>query len=116
MIPFNGISHEVLSLRFPLVGAGMTFGLTEADLNLQVIIFQTYWRRWLAKKYVQKLREDCIRRQEWERQEELRKQKERAERIRKEWERRMNQKTKEDFDLLYAYLESKFMLRYFVFQ
>ena len=45
---------------------------------------------------------------EWERQEELRKQKERAERIKREWERRMNPKTKEDFDLLYAHLESKY--------
>ncbi|XP_073252451.1 IQ motif and ubiquitin-like domain-containing protein [Porites lutea] len=71
----------------------------------KVIILQTYWRRWLAKNYVQKLREDRIRRQEWERQEELRKQRERAERIRKEWERRMNPKTKEDFDLLYSHLE-----------
>lgn len=44
---------------------------------------------------------------EWERQEELRKQRERAERIKREWERRMNPKTKEDFDLLYAHLESK---------
>ena len=41
------------------------------------------------------------------RQEELRKQRERTERIRKEWERRMNPKTKEDFDLLYSHLESK---------
>lgn len=42
---------------------------------------------------------------EWERHEELRKQKERAERIKREWARRMNPKTKEDFDLLYAHLE-----------
>ena len=73
----------------------------------QVIILQIYWRRWLTENYVQKLREDRIRRQEWERQEELRKQRERAEIIRKEWERRMNPKTKEDLDLLYSPLESK---------
>ena len=73
----------------------------------QVIILQIYWRRWLTKNYVQKLREDRIRRQEWERQEELRKQRERAEIIRKEWERRKNPKRKEDFDLLYSPLESK---------
>ena len=46
-------------------------------------------------------------RMEWERQEELRKQRERAERIKREWERRMNPKTKEDFDLLFAHLESE---------
>lgn len=71
----------------------------------KVIILQTYWRRWLAKNYVQRLREDHMLRMEWERQEELRKQRERAERIKREWERRMNPKTKEDFDLLFAHLE-----------
>lgn len=71
----------------------------------KVIILQTYWRRWLAKNHVQRLREDRLRRMEWERHEELRKQKERAERIKREWARRMNPKTKEDFDLLYAHLE-----------
>ena len=45
------------------------------------------------------------------RQEELRKQRERTERIRKEWERRMNPKTKEDFDLLYSLLESKLIVK-----
>ncbi|XP_031550053.1 IQ and ubiquitin-like domain-containing protein [Actinia tenebrosa] len=71
----------------------------------KVIILQTYWRRWLAIKYVQNLKRDQHIRQEWERQEEIRKQKEKAERIRKEWDRRLNPKTKEDFDLLYAHLE-----------
>ena len=41
-------------------------------------------------------------------QEAIRKQKEREERIRREFERRMNPKTKEDFDLLYHTLESEF--------
>lgn len=43
---------------------------------------------------------------EWERQEELRKKKEKADRIKKEFERRMNPKSREDFDLLYHALES----------
>lgn len=45
---------------------------------------------------------------EWEKQEELKKRGEKELRIKKEFERRMNPKTKEDFDLLYAALESKF--------
>jgi hypothetical protein len=72
-----------------------------------VIILQTYWRRWLAMKYVQNLKRDQQLTQEWERQEEIRKQREKAERTRKEWDRRLNPKTKEDFDLLYTHLESK---------
>ena len=41
--------------------------------------------------------------------EEIRKKKEKADRIKKEFERRMNPKTKEDFDLLYHALESEFL-------
>lgn len=84
-------------------------GWPKFAFDFQVIVLQTYWRRWLAKNYVQRLREDRLRRMEWERQEELRKQKERAKRIKREWERRMNPKTKEDFDLLYAHLESEYI-------
>ncbi|XP_033745272.1 IQ and ubiquitin-like domain-containing protein [Pecten maximus] len=83
---------------------------TTADDHLdmmlhQVIIIQKYYRRWLAKRYVQKLKMDKQQRMEWERQEEIRKRKEKEERIKKEFERRMNPKTKEDFDLLYHALE-----------
>lgn len=60
----------------------------------------------MAKRYVEKLKEDKIQWLEWERQEELKKKKEKEERIKKEFERRMNPKTKEDFDLLYHALES----------
>lgn len=69
---------------------------------------QCHWRRWLATRYVHKLRLDKELRLEWERQEEIRKQKEMEDRIRKEFERRMNPRSKEDFDLLYAALESEF--------
>ena len=79
-----------------------------AHFALQVVIIQKYYRRWLAKRYVHRLKEDKLRRLEWERQEEIRKKKEKADRIKKEFERRMNPKTKEDFDLLYHALESKF--------
>ena len=71
------------------------------------MIIQKYYRRWLAKRYVEKVREDKEARIEWERQEELRKKKEKEDRIKKEFERRMNPKTKEDFDLLYHALESE---------
>ena len=70
-------------------------------------MLQKYYRRWLARKYVQKVRLDTERRLEWERQEELRKKNEKEERIRREFERRMNPKTREDFDLLYHALESE---------
>ena len=74
---------------------------------LQVLTIQKYYRRWLAKRYVEKVRDDKAKREEWERQEEIRKRKEKEDRIRHEFERRMNPKSKEDFDLLYHALESK---------
>ena len=75
---------------------------------VQIILIQKYYRRWLAKRYVNKLKEDRRKRLEWERLEEIRKQKEKEDRIKREFERRMQPKTKEDFDLLYAALESEF--------
>ena len=75
---------------------------------MQIILIQKYYRRWLAKRYVNKLKEDKRKRLEWERLEEIRKQKEKEDRIKREFERRMQPKTKEDFDLLYAALESEF--------
>ncbi|XP_074644757.1 IQ motif and ubiquitin-like domain-containing protein isoform X2 [Tubulanus polymorphus] len=71
----------------------------------KIIIIQKYYRRWLAQRYVHKLIEDKNRRLEWERQEQIRKKKEKEDRIKREFERRMNPKTKEDFDLLYHALE-----------
>lgn len=73
---------------------------------LQVVILQTYWRRWLAQRYVEGLRRDKLVRDEWERQEALRKEKAREMRAKRELNRRMNPRTKEDFELLYHALES----------
>ncbi|XP_070559447.1 IQ motif and ubiquitin-like domain-containing protein [Ptychodera flava] len=70
-----------------------------------VIILQSYFRRWKAKRTVENLKEDLARRLEWEREEEVRKIKEKGDRIKREFERRMNPKSKEDFDLLYHALE-----------
>lgn len=71
----------------------------------KVIVLQKYWRRWLAVRRVARLMEDKRKREEWEREEEIRKRKDKEDRFRKEFERRMNPKTKEDFDLLYSALE-----------
>ncbi|KAL3853468.1 hypothetical protein ACJMK2_017004 [Sinanodonta woodiana] len=71
----------------------------------KIIIIQKYYRRWLAKCYVQRLKEDKHKRLQWEHQEEIKRRKEKEDRIKKEFERRMNPKTKEDFDLLYHALE-----------
>lgn len=75
---------------------------------LKVIILQKYYRRWLAKRYVTKLKEDKARRLEWEREEEMRKKREKEERIKRDYARRLNPKTKADFDMLLHCLESMF--------
>lgn len=84
-------------------------------LVLQVIVLQSYFRRWQARNLVNELKLDRDRRMAWERQEEIRKRREKEERIKKEFERRMKPKTKEDFDLLYAALESKHINNGFIF-
>lgn len=71
----------------------------------KVIILQSYFRRWQAKRQVAKLKVDLAKRLAWEREEEIRKIKEKEVRIKREFERRMNPRTKEDFDLLYHALE-----------
>jgi len=72
---------------------------------VQVILLQSYWRRWLASVYVAGVRRDKLQREEWERQEVARRQQERLDRAKREFERRMNPKTKTDFDLLFHALE-----------
>ncbi|NWX16364.1 IQUB protein, partial [Aegotheles bennettii] len=70
-----------------------------------VIVLQTYFRRWHAINVVQNLREAKRLRLAWEAQEELRKKKEKEEKLRREYERKVNPRTKEDFELLYHDLE-----------
>ena len=72
-----------------------------------VMLLQRQWRGWLARRYVNVLRGDKIARERWEKQEAERRTREREERARKEFDRRMNPRTKEDFDLLYHALESE---------
>ncbi|NXX49992.1 IQUB protein, partial [Tricholaema leucomelas] len=70
-----------------------------------VIVLQTYFRRWHAVNVVQNLRELKRLRLAWEAQEELQRKKEKEEKLRREHERRLNPKTKEDFELLYHAVE-----------
>ncbi|XP_059171767.1 IQ and ubiquitin-like domain-containing protein [Physella acuta] len=71
----------------------------------KVIILQKNYRRWLAKRYVKKLKEDKEKRLAWERNEELRKKLEKEERIKREYARRINPQSKSDFDMLLHCLE-----------
>ncbi|NWW74083.1 IQUB protein, partial [Climacteris rufus] len=70
-----------------------------------VIVLQKYFRRWHAKNLVQNLMEQKNLRLAQEAQEELRKKREKEEKLRREYERKLNPKTKEDFELLYHDLE-----------
>lgn len=78
---------------------------------VQVILLQSYWRRWIAICFVKQLREDKLRREAYERAELDRRKREREEHAKREFYRRMNPRTKEDFDLLYHALESKLFLK-----
>ena len=78
----------------------------------RVLTIQKYYRRWLARRFVERVRKDRDARLAWERDMAERRRQEKLDRIRKEFERRMNPKTKEDFDLLYAALESMHARQY----
>ena len=79
----------------------------DATVCCQVIVLQSYWRRWLSRRYVEALRRERRARREWEREREEERQRAREERERKEFDRRMNPRTKEDFELLYHALEGE---------
>ena len=53
------------------------------------------------------LRKEKVEHERWMKEEEASRQKEREERIKREFDRRMNPKTKEDFEVLYHALESE---------
>ena len=74
---------------------------------VQVIVLQSHWRRWLGTRYVSALRREKQARQQWEREREEERQRAREEREKREFQRRMNPKTKEDFELLYHALEGE---------
>jgi len=86
-------------------GKYITAAEKEEVILEKVIILQSYWRRWLATQYVHKLKKDKEMRIQWEIAQAEQIAAERAERLRLEFERRMNPKTKADFDLLFAALE-----------
>ncbi|XP_048405532.1 IQ and ubiquitin-like domain-containing protein isoform X2 [Stegostoma tigrinum] len=101
------IGCYVSNITDKLVTPGKYF--TAAQYHAQrlkaVIVLQTYFRRWAAKNYVQQLRMQRNRRIQWEQEQELKIEMGKQEYLKKQYERRMNPKTKEDFDLLFHALE-----------
>ncbi|XP_078272635.1 IQ motif and ubiquitin-like domain-containing protein [Rhinoraja longicauda] len=70
-----------------------------------VIVIQTYFRRWFAKNYVQQLRRQRDKRLQWEQEQEVLLKNEKDDYTKRQYERRMNPKTRDDFDLLFHALE-----------
>ncbi|XP_072408776.1 IQ motif and ubiquitin-like domain-containing protein isoform X1 [Chiloscyllium punctatum] len=101
------IGCYVSNITDKLVTPGKYF--TAAEYHAQrlkaVIVLQTHFRRWAAKNYVQQLRMQRDRRIQWEQEQELKIKMGKQEYLKKQYERRMNPKTKEDFDLLFHALE-----------
>jgi len=103
----TGVGVYVSNAEDKLITPGKYFTADDrlALILRNVIILQKYYRRWLAKRYVKKLKEDKAARLEWEREEEMRKKKEKEDRIKRDYARRINPKTKADFDMLVHCLE-----------
>ncbi|XP_037375416.1 IQ and ubiquitin-like domain-containing protein [Talpa occidentalis] len=76
-----------------------------AQRLVAVIIIQTYYRQWHAKRMVENIRRQKMLRLKWEAEEEERKKREKEELMQMDYYRRHNPQTKEDFELLYNALE-----------
>ena len=74
--------------------------------NLQAIIIQSQFRRMQAQKLFRQLQSDAEARIKWQRDEELKRQRKKEEEIRRLMDRISNPRTKKDFHLVYAMLES----------
>ncbi|XP_012329526.2 IQ and ubiquitin-like domain-containing protein isoform X4 [Aotus nancymaae] len=103
----TNIGVYVSNMTDKLVTPGKYFSAAEyhAQRLKAVIVIQTYFRQWHAKTFVENVRRQKSLRLEWERQEELRKIREKEEWIKLDYDRRHNPKTNEDFELLYNALE-----------
>ncbi|XP_055506213.1 IQ and ubiquitin-like domain-containing protein isoform X1 [Leucoraja erinacea] len=103
----NKIGCYVSNIKDKLLTPGRYFTAEEyheCRLNA-VIVIQTYFRRWFAKNYVQQLRIQRDKRLQWEREQEMKLKTEKDDYTKRQYERRMNPKTREDFDLLFHALE-----------
>ncbi|KAB0397788.1 hypothetical protein E2I00_013600, partial [Balaenoptera physalus] len=109
--PFlGGFRHKVTGMEYHNAGTQTVPKKIPEKLNAfcrdtQVIVIQTYYRRWHAKVVVDSLKRQKMLRLQWEAQEELRKIREKEEWMKLDYYRRHNPQTKEDFELLYNALE-----------
>ncbi len=74
----------------------------------QVICLQSFARRWLAQQAVNWLRRERDRRMVWLEMQEKRRKEEKEEQLRDRRQRWMNPQRREDFNLMYHALESRF--------
>ena len=74
-------------------------------INQSVVVIQKYFRRWLAKRRFEEIKAAYESRVQWEKEKELRRIKEIEERKQTDISRRLNPKTKDDFEILYSALE-----------
>ncbi|XP_078200006.1 IQ motif and ubiquitin-like domain-containing protein isoform X4 [Callithrix jacchus] len=103
----TNIGVYVSNMTDKLVTPGKYFPAAEyhAQRLKAAIVIQTYFRQWHAKTFVENVRRQKSLRLEWERQEEVRKIREKEEWIKLDYDRRHNPKTNEDFEFLYNALE-----------
>ncbi|XP_051031720.1 IQ and ubiquitin-like domain-containing protein isoform X2 [Phodopus roborovskii] len=103
----NKIGVYVSNMTDKLLKPGRYF--TAAEFHAKrlhaVIVIQTCYRQWHAKRYVDSLRQQKKRRLEWEEEQELKKIREKEEWVQMDYYRRHNPKTREDFELLYNAME-----------
>uniref|UniRef100_A0A3P9LSD5 IQ motif and ubiquitin domain containing n=1 Tax=Oryzias latipes TaxID=8090 RepID=A0A3P9LSD5_ORYLA len=102
-----GIGCYVSCMKDKLVTPGKYITADEwHDRKLRAVIFlQSLARRWLAQKAVDQLRNEQSRQLAWLEMQERRRESEKEDQQRDLYQRRMNPKRREDFNLLYKALE-----------
>ncbi|TPP57360.1 IQ and ubiquitin domain-containing protein [Fasciola gigantica] len=76
-----------------------------ARILKQIIVIQKYTRRWLAKRYVDRLRKIRNAFEQWKREHENTLKRDREKRVNEDLERRLHPKCRADFDRLFNALE-----------
>ncbi|KAM8819549.1 IQ motif and ubiquitin-like domain-containing protein isoform 2-T3 [Rhynchonycteris naso] len=109
--PFlGGFRHKITGIEYHNAGTQTVPKKYVKKDNLfsrdtQVIVLQTYYRRWHAKIVVENIRKQKELRMQWEEEAKLKKIAEKEEWKKLDYYRRHNPQTKDDFELLYDALE-----------
>ncbi|XP_076358618.1 IQ motif and ubiquitin-like domain-containing protein isoform X2 [Tachypleus tridentatus] len=93
-------NDKILVPRKPYI----TIDEIQQKLTAKVVVIQKYWRRWIARSFVRRLREALHKKKQWEEDQKLMHQKMLDQALEDEYRRKLNPRRKTDFELLFSAL------------